>query len=159
MWLARSARWLWVFCGLDWVRLERIGDMSTRCEILLWRFPAVFFLGRITVYLLFWWCNLSFLCFVFCKALSVIEYLVSNGSERAVDEIIEHTYQISVSLFFYFLLYICISRFSVVDLVVFYWHDLCLWLVSHEFWVCWTEWKRCGNQCEKEGGKHSCSLE
>ncbi|KAH0936775.1 hypothetical protein HID58_004236 [Brassica napus] len=29
------------------------------------------------------------------KALSVIEYLVSNGSERAVDEIIEHTYQIS----------------------------------------------------------------
>ncbi|KAL5783360.1 hypothetical protein ACOSP7_008389 [Xanthoceras sorbifolium] len=29
------------------------------------------------------------------KALSVIEYLVSHGSERAVDEIIEHTFQIS----------------------------------------------------------------
>ncbi|KAL8195801.1 hypothetical protein R6Q57_025554 [Mikania cordata] len=29
------------------------------------------------------------------KALAVIEYLVSNGSERAVDEIIEHTFQIS----------------------------------------------------------------
>ncbi|CAN1219141.1 Clathrin interactor EPSIN 1, partial [Linum perenne] len=29
------------------------------------------------------------------KALSVIEYLVAHGSERAVDDIIEHTYQIS----------------------------------------------------------------
>ncbi|XP_010536216.1 PREDICTED: clathrin interactor EPSIN 1-like [Tarenaya hassleriana] len=29
------------------------------------------------------------------KALAVIEYLISHGSERAVDEIIEHTYQIS----------------------------------------------------------------
>ncbi|XP_047342027.1 clathrin interactor EPSIN 1 [Impatiens glandulifera] len=29
------------------------------------------------------------------KALTVIEYLVSHGSERAVDDIIEHTYQIS----------------------------------------------------------------
>ncbi|KAJ9537194.1 hypothetical protein OSB04_029927 [Centaurea solstitialis] len=29
------------------------------------------------------------------KALSVIEYLVANGSERAVDDIIEHTFQIS----------------------------------------------------------------
>ncbi|KAK3213041.1 hypothetical protein Dsin_017747 [Dipteronia sinensis] len=29
------------------------------------------------------------------KALAVIEYLVSHGSERAVDEIIEHTFQIS----------------------------------------------------------------
>ncbi|XP_074317329.1 clathrin interactor EPSIN 1-like [Silene latifolia] len=29
------------------------------------------------------------------KALSVIEYLIANGSERAVDEIIEHTFQIS----------------------------------------------------------------
>ncbi|KAL7150810.1 hypothetical protein ABFS83_05G138400 [Erythranthe nasuta] len=29
------------------------------------------------------------------KALAVIEYLVAHGSERAVDDIIEHTYQIS----------------------------------------------------------------
>ncbi|XP_055834405.1 clathrin interactor EPSIN 1-like isoform X2 [Solanum dulcamara] len=29
------------------------------------------------------------------KALAVIEYLVAHGSERAVDEIVEHTYQIS----------------------------------------------------------------
>ncbi|EOA22749.1 hypothetical protein CARUB_v10003461mg [Capsella rubella] len=29
------------------------------------------------------------------QALAVIDYLISNGSERAVDEIIEHTYQIS----------------------------------------------------------------
>jgi epsin len=29
------------------------------------------------------------------KSLAVIEYLVSNGSERAVDDIIEHTFQIS----------------------------------------------------------------
>ncbi|CAN8236682.1 unnamed protein product [Cochlearia groenlandica] len=29
------------------------------------------------------------------KALAVIDYLISNGSERAVDDIIEHTYQIS----------------------------------------------------------------
>ncbi|KAL9227269.1 hypothetical protein vseg_002979 [Gypsophila vaccaria] len=29
------------------------------------------------------------------KALAVIEYLVANGSERAVDDIVEHTYQIS----------------------------------------------------------------
>ncbi|KAE8700400.1 3'-5' exonuclease domain-containing protein [Hibiscus syriacus] len=30
------------------------------------------------------------------KALTVIEYLISHGSERAVDDIIEHTFQISV---------------------------------------------------------------
>lgn len=30
------------------------------------------------------------------QALAVIEYLVSHGSERAVDDIIEHTFQISV---------------------------------------------------------------
>ncbi|KAL2940166.1 Clathrin interactor EPSIN 1 [Bienertia sinuspersici] len=30
------------------------------------------------------------------KALAVIEYLIANGSERAVDDIIEHTFQISV---------------------------------------------------------------
>uniref|UniRef100_A0A5B6ZVA4 Putative clathrin interactor EPSIN 1 isoform X1 n=1 Tax=Davidia involucrata TaxID=16924 RepID=A0A5B6ZVA4_DAVIN len=29
------------------------------------------------------------------KALAVIEYLVANGSERAIDDIIEHTFQIS----------------------------------------------------------------
>ncbi|XP_078431936.1 ENTH/VHS family protein [Wolffia australiana] len=29
------------------------------------------------------------------KALSVIEYLLANGSERAVDDIVEHTFQIS----------------------------------------------------------------
>ncbi|GAB2270113.1 hypothetical protein Dimus_005022 [Dionaea muscipula] len=29
------------------------------------------------------------------KALTVVEYLVANGSERAVDDIIEHTFQIS----------------------------------------------------------------
>ncbi|KAK6927315.1 ENTH domain [Dillenia turbinata] len=29
------------------------------------------------------------------KALAVIEYLIANGSERAVDDIIEHTFQIS----------------------------------------------------------------
>ncbi|CAL9076606.1 unnamed protein product [Musa acuminata var. zebrina] len=31
------------------------------------------------------------------KALTVIEYLVANGSERAVDDIIEHTFQISAN--------------------------------------------------------------
>ncbi|XP_042063247.1 clathrin interactor EPSIN 1-like [Salvia splendens] len=36
------------------------------------------------------------------KSLSVIEYLVAHGSERAVDEIVEHTYQIaSLSSFEY----------------------------------------------------------
>lgn len=30
------------------------------------------------------------------QALAVIEYLVSHGSERAVDDIVEHTFQISV---------------------------------------------------------------
>lgn len=30
------------------------------------------------------------------QALTVIEYLISHGSERAVDDIIEHTFQISV---------------------------------------------------------------
>lgn len=44
-----------------------------------------------------------------CQSLAVIEYLVANGSERAVDDIIEHTFQISVrmwlrdsSFFFFF---------------------------------------------------------
>ncbi|KAL8171122.1 hypothetical protein V2J09_022926 [Rumex salicifolius] len=32
------------------------------------------------------------------KALSVIEYLIANGSERAVDDIVEHTFQISVQI-------------------------------------------------------------
>lgn len=39
--------------------------------------------------------------FFFCQALAVVDYLISNGSERAVDEIIEHTYQLSVSIFFF----------------------------------------------------------
>lgn len=34
------------------------------------------------------------------QALAVIEYLVSHGSERAVDDIIEHTFQISVRMIF-----------------------------------------------------------
>lgn len=34
------------------------------------------------------------------QALTVIEYLVARGSERAVDDIVEHTYQISVRIFF-----------------------------------------------------------
>ena len=33
------------------------------------------------------------------QALAVIEYLVAHGSERAVDDIVEHTFQISVSIF------------------------------------------------------------
>lgn len=33
------------------------------------------------------------------QALAVIEYLVAHGSERAVDDIIEHTFQISVRTF------------------------------------------------------------
>ena len=42
-----------------------------------------------------------FTCFEHLKpllyqALAVIEYLISHGSERAVDDIIEHTFQISV---------------------------------------------------------------
>lgn len=37
--------------------------------------------------------------FVLNQALAVIEYLVSHGSERAVDDIIEHTFQISVRIF------------------------------------------------------------
>ncbi|KAL9687033.1 hypothetical protein QQ045_031429 [Rhodiola kirilowii] len=32
------------------------------------------------------------------KGLIVLEYLVANGSERVIDEIREHAYQISVSL-------------------------------------------------------------
>lgn len=45
------------------------------------------------------------LCFFFYKfptfnpvfqALTVIEYLLANGSERTVDDIIEHSFQISV---------------------------------------------------------------
>lgn len=35
------------------------------------------------------------------QSLSVIEYLVAHGSERAVDEIVEHTYQIAVPIFIY----------------------------------------------------------
>ena len=30
------------------------------------------------------------------QALTVIEYLLANGSERAVDDILEHSFQISV---------------------------------------------------------------
>lgn len=34
------------------------------------------------------------------QALAVIEYLVAHGSERAIDDIIEHTFQISVRTIF-----------------------------------------------------------
>lgn len=37
------------------------------------------------------------------QALAVIEYLIANGSERAVDEIIEHTFQISVRILSFYL--------------------------------------------------------
>ncbi|XVE70972.1 hypothetical protein DITRI_Ditri10aG0112700 [Diplodiscus trichospermus] len=40
------------------------------------------------------------------KALAVIEYLISHGSERAVDDIIEQTFQISLLL----PLFVCISQ-------------------------------------------------
>lgn len=30
------------------------------------------------------------------QALTIIEYLLANGSERAVDEIIEHSFKIAV---------------------------------------------------------------
>lgn len=42
----------------------------------------------------------DFLSFFTLEALAVIEYLVAHGSERAVDEIIEHTFQISVRMIF-----------------------------------------------------------
>ena len=32
------------------------------------------------------------------QALTVIEYLIANGSERAVDDILEHSFRISVQL-------------------------------------------------------------
>lgn len=38
----------------------------------------------------------TFYAMFLIQALAVIEYLIANGSERAVDEIIEHTFQISV---------------------------------------------------------------
>lgn len=47
----------------------------------------------------------SWMCFLFCyssqvslfmQALTVLEYLVAHGSERVIDEIREHAYQISV---------------------------------------------------------------
>lgn len=36
------------------------------------------------------------LCFLL-QALTVLEYLVANGTERVIDEIREHAYQISVN--------------------------------------------------------------
>lgn len=42
-----------------------------------------------------------------CQALVVIEYLVSNGSEHAVDDIIEHAFQISVRAILWYL--VCFS--------------------------------------------------
>lgn len=39
--------------------------------------------------------HLKLLIYIY-QSLAVIEYLVAHGSERAVDEIIEHTFQISV---------------------------------------------------------------
>lgn len=48
--------------------------------------------------------NHDFLFFLH-QSLAVIEYLVAHGSERAVDDIIEHTFQISVCIFISYLLY------------------------------------------------------
>lgn len=39
------------------------------------------------------------------QSLAVLEYLVAHGSERAVDEIIEHTFHIAVCVFISYLLY------------------------------------------------------
>lgn len=39
------------------------------------------------------------------QSLAVLEYLVAHGSERAVDDIIEHTFHIAVCIFISYLLY------------------------------------------------------
>lgn len=36
---------------------------------------------------------------IFFQALIILEYLVAHGSERVIDEIREHAYQISVTFF------------------------------------------------------------
>jgi hypothetical protein len=42
------------------------------------------------------------LCHCLCQSLTVLEYLVANGSERVIDELREHTYHIQVSQLIYY---------------------------------------------------------
>lgn len=61
-------------------------------------------------------CDAAFLCLYenfFLQALAVVEYLLANGSERAMDDILEHSFQISVRLLFY----ICLIKPSVMTVV------------------------------------------
>ena len=80
------------------MKLARIGAMFIRyiiisfCDywnLLIWQSfvtqDRFILISRRTYYAMF-----------LIQALAVIEYLIANGSERAVDEIIEHTFQISV---------------------------------------------------------------
>lgn len=62
------------------------------------------------------------------QALAVIEYLVAHGSERAVDDIIEHTFQISVRT----------HRFCIVAHAILYNCTMRLNVLSHSIWfLCW----------------------
>jgi hypothetical protein len=82
------------------------------------------------------------------QALAVIEYLLANGSERAVDDIIDNSSQIAV----------CVTSLFFVELSLFRLHSACprlmpisLWVEIYKFRVCGTEWKRHWAQCAEEG--------
>ena len=70
-------------------------------------------------------------CRQLLQALAVIEYLVAHGSERAVDDIIEHTFQISVTMFLKFSLRCCSTLKRL--LVLFYFVFCLCWIVALEF--------------------------
>lgn len=44
------------------------------------------------------------------QGLTVLEYLVAHGSERVIDDIREHAYQISVS-FFILVIFVSLMRY------------------------------------------------
>jgi hypothetical protein len=59
---------------------------------------------------------LMVVCVIVCQSLTVLEYLVANGSERVIDELQEHTYHIQVSqLTPYWPLWFLLSKICLQD--------------------------------------------
>lgn len=101
--LARSARWLWVFCGLDWVRLARIGDMSTR-----WDSSLDVFLQYLEDYS-FGVTWVFFVVYRHCRLLII--WFQTDLNEQLMRLLSILTKYLSV----YFFSYTFISRFPVVE--------------------------------------------
>jgi len=57
---------------------------------------------------------------LFVQALTIIEYLIANGSERAVDDILDHYSKISVWIFFAFMILSILCHLLILNAIKYF---------------------------------------